>query len=379
MKLRRDACSLLLDVGKAQVTPLRSIFVLLFFIAQLVLAVACSPALAEPTGSYVSEPADDGISRAIKPLSAQTGNVEARETAVDKSSRRPKVMLALGGGGTRGLAHIGVLRVLEREGIPIDGIAGTSMGAIIGGLYCAGLNPDQIEDLMRNKSMLHAYDTVPIPVRVAVVPLFAIPHAFGYHPYDGLYRGNKFASYIQSVVPPSKQDIESFNTPFCAVATDLLEGKPYCMTRGNIGRAIQASSALPGLRRPLPWQDKLLVDGGVLQNLPTEQAKDMGADIVIAVDVDGVHMKMSKRDFHRIGSVTFRCINLHLAAIDAYPSARANVVVRPRVGDIGLLSRNMHDITVAIQEGEKSTENILPKIREEIDRVTTELAEGKTQ
>lgn len=309
---------------------------------------------------------------------AQSGQIETGVTAVD-DVRRPKIFLALGGGGTRGLAHIGVLRVLEREGIHIDGIAGTSMGAIVGGLYASGLSPDQIEELMRNKSMLHAYDTVPIAVRVAIVPLTAIPHVFGYHPYDGLYRGNKFATYIERVVPPSKRRIEDFRIPFCAVATDLLEGKPYCITQGSIGRAIQASSALPGLRRPLPWQDKLLVDGGVMKNLPTEQAKDMGADIVIAVDVDGVHIKMSKSEFRRIGSVTFRCINLHLAAIDANPSTRANVVVRPCVGDIGLLSRNMHDITVAIQEGENATTSTLPDIRAEITRVTTELAEGKPQ
>jgi NTE family protein len=378
VKLRGQKRGSLLNVGNAEVAPIRSTFVYLFFIAQF--AVSCfSPG----AGAGTEQPEDPAPAqkngRAWATLPAQTGPVQTQETAVDNNARRPKIMLALGGGGTRGLAHIGVLRVLEREGIPIDGIAGTSMGAIVGGLYSAGLTPDQIEDLMRNKSILHAYDTVPIPVRVAVVPLFAIPHAFGYHPYDGLYRGNKFASFIETVVPPSKHEIESFRIPFCAVATDLLEGKPYCITHGKIGRAIQASSALPGLRRPLPWQGKLLVDGGVLQNLPTEQAKDMGADIVIAVDVGGVHKKMSKKDFRRIGSVTFRCINLHLAAIDAYPSTHANVVVRPRVGDIGLLSRDMHDITVTIQEGEKSTESVVPAIRAEIERVTTELAEGKQQ
>ena len=372
--------------------PVRSILTYILFIASF-LAISCPGAQCRETDELSERAYKSLVAESMESIPAQSAPVKSRgadsQAAADKralaaksgrssgSTGRPRVILALGGGGTRGLAHIGVLRVLQREGIHIDGIAGTSMGAIVGGLFAAGLNPDQIEDLMRNRSMLHAYDTVPSPVRLACVPVFALPHAFGYHPYDGLYRGNKFATYINTVVPPSKKNIEDFDTPFVAVATDLLEGKPYTIRSGDIGRAIQASSALPGLRRPLYFQEKLLVDGGVLQNLPTDQAKDMDADVVIAVDVDGVHMKMASRDFRRIGSVTFRCINLHLKAIDSYPSTSANVVVRPCVGDIGLLSRNMHDITIAITEGEKATRASLPEIRAEIERVTTELAEGK--
>lgn len=353
--------------------PVRSILSYILFIA-VFLTVSCTAVHARA--------ADEQSDKAYQSLVSDVQSAHVKQNSNHPSGTvqpngRPRVVLALGGGGTRGLAHIGVLRILQREGIHIDGIAGTSMGAIVGGLFAAGLSPDQIEELMRNKSMLHAYDTVPIPVRLACVPLFALPHAFGYHPYDGLYRGNKFARYIETVVPPSKKNIEDFDIPFVALATDLLEGKPYTISKGSIGRALQASSALPGLRRPLYLQQKLLVDGGVLQNLPTDQAKDLDADVVIAVDVDGVHMKMAASDFRRIGSVVFRCINLHLKAIDSNPSARANVVIQPCVGDIGLLSRKMHDITIAISEGEKATQAVLPEIRAEIERATTELAEGK--
>lgn len=365
--------------------PFKSIFLNLSFFA-IATGTSLQPSFAYSTDSAAgAPPAIEAAAReaeanasakqtSVVPL--QTGKVQSTETAVDKA-RRPKVVLALGGGGTRGLAHIGALRVLQREGIPIDGITGTSMGAIVGGLFAAGLTPDQIEDLMRNKSMVHAYDTVPIPVRLALVPVFGIPHLVGYHPYDGLYKGNKFSTYIETVVPPSKRNIEDFHIPFQAVATDLLEGEPYCIKNGSIGRAIQASSALPGLRRPLPWQGKLLVDGGVLMNLPTIFAKDMGGDVIIAVDVDGVHEKMTEADFHKIGSVTFRCINLHLKAIDAISDSQANVVVRPPVGAIGLLSKRTRDITYAIEQGEKSMEAALPEIRKELARVTVELAAGK--
>lgn len=157
----------------------------------------------------------------------------------NKSATQPHVALVLGGGGARGVAHIGVLRVLAQEKIPIDLIVGTSMGAIVGGLYCAGLSPDQIEARMCDKSFVRAYYTVPIPVRVALIPIFFLPHLVGYHPYDGLYRGNKFAKYLNKSVKESSRELNDLQPRFCAVASNLLDGKAYPITTGNLGRAIQ--------------------------------------------------------------------------------------------------------------------------------------------
>jgi NTE family protein len=283
------------------------------------------------------------------------------------ATARPKVGLALGGGGTRGLAHIAVLREMEKQGIQIDYIAGTSMGAIVGGLYCAGMSTQQIEKLFRNKSLLRAYDTVPIPLRVAVIPIFAVPHLFGYHPYDGLYKGNKFATFITKSVAPERRDIECARIPFCAVASNLLDGKAHTIKTGNLGRALQASSAIPGLRRPVDWQGKLFVDGGIVDNIPVKQCREMGADYVIAVDVDEHLGHLQSKAFRKIGSVSYRCVNMHLSKLDEPAVREADMVIHPDVDGIGLLSRNMKDIDKCLNAGEEAAKHAIPIIQQQLN------------
>ena len=277
---------------------------------------------------------------------------------------RPKIGLALGGGGTRGAAHVGVLRVLVREHIPIDFVAGTSIGAIIGGLYCAGVPVDQIEEMLLGRRMLHAFRTVPLPVRVAAIPVFIIPHIFGYHPYDGLYRGNKFRNYLDNSVPDSHRNIEDLSTPFVAVASNLLDATPVSISKGNLGAALQASSAIPFLRRAVPIGDGLFVDGGIEANLPVEQARAMGANIVIAVNVDEfVHRPDPIKNFRHILSVPPRVVSMLLAKIDEDAVKEADIVIHPDVDGITLLSSSDADGRRAIAEGEKAAEAALPAIR----------------
>ncbi|MGH9553960.1 MAG: patatin-like phospholipase family protein, partial [Terriglobales bacterium] len=196
----------------------------------------------------------------VSPAYAQA---QKQSLSAESTQTRPRVILALGGGGTRGVAHVGVLRVLDREHIPIDGIAGTSMGAIVGGMYCAGVPVDEIERHLLRKKLLHAYLTVPIPLRVAAIPIFFIPHIFGYHPYDGLYRGGRFRDYLNNSVPESHREIQDLKIPFAAVASNLIDGRPVAIRSGNLGRALQASSAIPELRRPVKIGDGLFVDGAI--------------------------------------------------------------------------------------------------------------------
>ncbi len=288
----------------------------------------------------------------------------------DSSSKRAKVILALGGGGTRGCAHIGVLRVLEKEGIPIDGIVGTSIGAIVGGLYAAGVKPDEIEHRMLNRSLLKAYQTVPIPLRVALIPVFFVPRVFGYRPYDGLYKGNKFRNYLNSAVPETERAIEALPIPFVAVASNLLDAKPYAIARGNLGMAIQASSAIPVLRRPVPMNGLLLIDGGLQANLPVKQAKELGGDIVIAVDVDEKFTQLSEKDFRRIGSVSKRVINMVLSKVDEDQLSAADLVIQPNVNNISLLSTKTKDARRAIEEGESAASKALPDIRARLDKIS---------
>lgn len=275
---------------------------------------------------------------------------------------RPKVGLALGGGGMRGAAHIGVLEVLEREGIRVDCIAGTSMGSVVGGLYAAGVPICEMEDKFTRGMLMKHFMTAPIGVRLAVAPAFLPLKAVGSHQYDGLYRGNIFRKFLDKSIPLGDKNIESFKIPFCAVALNLIDGKPYALSKGNFGRALQASCALPMLRRPVKIDDKLFVDGGVLVNLPTQQVRDMGADIVIAVDIDERIDELPMEEFEKFGSVAHRVISLHLAKVDQESLKQANIVIRPEVNGIRMVSTKRKDARSAVAAGIAATEKALPEI-----------------
>ncbi|PZM79236.1 MAG: hypothetical protein DKT66_22415 [Candidatus Melainabacteria bacterium] len=276
--------------------------------------------------------------------------------------RRPRIGLALGGGGMRGAAHIGVLEVLEREGVHVDYIAGTSMGSVIGGLYAAGVPICEMEEKFTRGLYMKHFMTAPIGLRLAVAPAFLSLKAVGSHQYDGLYRGNIFRKYMDKSLPCEDKNIESFKIPFCAVALNLVDGKPYALSKGNFGRALQASCALPMLRRPVKIEDKLFVDGGVLVNLPTQQVRDMGADIIIAVDIDERIDELPMSEFEKLGSVAHRVICLHLAKVDQESVKLANIVIHPDVNGIRMVSTKRKDAKTAVAAGVAAAEKALPEI-----------------
>ena len=280
--------------------------------------------------------------------------------------QRLTVGLALGGGGTRGAAHIGVLRVLEQEGIPIDYIAGTSMGAIVGGLYSAGLSIDAIEKKFTDRSLMRAFMTVPLSVRLMASPILILPRMLGRHPYDGLYRGNRFRRYINNAVPECDRKVEELKKPFCAVAVNLVDGNVCSICKGNLGYALQASSAVPELRKPVQIEDKLFVDGGVLANLPVKQVRQMGADIVIAVDVDERLRAVPLDTFRAMGSVSKRLVTVQLATIDEPQATNADIVIHPDVDGIGLISTKLIDAKKALAAGEKAAREAMSSIRAKV-------------
>ncbi len=294
---------------------------------------------------------------------------------------RPKVVLALGGGGTRGAAHIGVLRVLKEQGIQVDAIVGTSMGALVGGLYCAGMNLDAIEQIFYHGKLAHAFDTVPIPVRLVLIPVLCIPRLFGYHPYDGLYRGNKFANYLTSLAPPDKRHIEDFQPVFWAIATNLVDGEPFAIKKGCIGRAIQASSAIPQLRKPVEIDGALLVDGGIVENLPIEHALKMNCDYIIAVDVDEKLDPVPLNTFRAIGSVATRVLNIGLSRIDSYQSKLSTTatIIHPDVCGISLLSLDKNDAKRAVIAGEKAARQAIPTIKQQLAELSQQKNDQKIE
>ncbi len=303
---------------------------------------------------------------ATKPLGLETTSVaEDEQNSQDRAgsgNSRIKVALVLGGGGARGAAHVGVLKVLKEENVPFHLVVGTSIGAIVGGFYCAGLPIRDIEKMFVNRSLMKSYMSAKLAVRLVTMPIFIAPRLV-YHPYDGLYWGVRFRRFLNKQLPDDEKLIEELRTPYAAVAVDLAEGKPYTITKGLLYRAMQASSAVPGLRKPVQIGEGLYVDGGVLANLPVEQATELGADVVIAVNVDEKLLPVPIKTFRKMGSVSKRMVTLQLETLDQPHLNKACVVIHPEVTGIGLLSTNKHDAEKAIKAGEVAARAALPQIR----------------
>jgi NTE family protein len=176
---------------------------------------------------------------------------------------RKKIGLALGGGSVRGLAHIGVLKELEKAGIKVDYIAGTSIGAAIGAIYAAGISPNIIEDLIYGTEWKELLD-------------FTIPK-------KGILEGRKIESYITRTI--GNKTFSELRIPLRIVATDLFRERKVVFEEGSVAKAVRASIAIPGVFSPLSVENEEYVDGGLVDPIPVDVVKNMGADIVIAVDL----------------------------------------------------------------------------------------------
>ncbi len=301
-------------------------------------------------------PAPGGASQVKTGVSVRMGQVRLE---------RPRIALALGGDGLRSAACLGVLKVFDDEGIPVDIIVGTGMGAVVGGLYSAGVTPQHIEQEFTDKNLMSAYLTVPLSLRLLLIPILYSPRLIGFKPYDGLYRGKKFANYLNKQVPETERNIEDLKIPFGAVAVNLLDGKCKTITHGNLGKALQASAAIPALRKPVKLDDGgLYVDGAVLVNIPVAAARKMGGDVVIAVDVNEIPKPARDEDFHSVGSVGHRVVSLHMDKINQSELAQADYIIQPDLGDIGLISTSKADARTTISAGETAARRAIPAIRE---------------
>ncbi|MFO7914617.1 MAG: patatin-like phospholipase family protein [Candidatus Krumholzibacteriales bacterium] len=214
-----------------------------------------------------------------------------------EDANRPRIGLALSGGGARGAAHIGVLQVLEEYRIPVDYIAGTSMGSIVGGLYAAGMTSAQLEEVISRVDWDEAFtDRIPREERSfrrkRDDDLYLIKNrpgisADGLKLPSGLIDGQDidllFKRYTIPVV--TVRDFDSLAVPFRAVAADIETGRAEVIGGGDLALAMRASMSIPIVFAPRTVGSRLMVDGGISMNLPVEVVRDMGADIVIAVDI----------------------------------------------------------------------------------------------
>ena len=205
----------------------------------------------------------------------------------------PKVALVLGGGGAKGGAEVGALKVLERAGIKPDIIVGTSIGAIVGGLYAAGYTADELDALFCQQEWLSLltdrndkYGGEPYITVDGVTYIFGFPVIDKKHPSFGVLRGARVEQVIDSMLAvKNKVEFEQLKTPFACVAVEMITANEVVLNDGVVPRAMRASMAIPGIFKPVEIDGRKLVDGGMMNNLPVDVAKQLGADIVIAIDL----------------------------------------------------------------------------------------------
>ncbi len=263
-------------------------------------------------------------------------------TSVQKGERlldKPKIGLALGSGGARGFAHLGVMKAFQDHQIDIDLIAGSSMGALVGCFYGVGHDMDQLYKLstaFRRKFYLD----------------FTVPKM-------GFIAGNRIKEFIQLFT--HGKNLEDLHIPVAVVATDLTNGEKVIFTKGPISQAVRASISIPGIFVPEKVDGKLLVDGGVIDRVPVSVVKDMGADIVIAVDVS--HVKRNA-EISTIYDVIMQSIDIMQMELVANREVESDIMIRPHVEQYS--TRAFTNIGEIIRVGEDEALKMIPAIQQAI-------------
>lgn len=259
--------------------------------------------------------------------------------------RPAKIAVVLGAGASRGFAHVGVLKVLEANKIPISLIVGTSAGSFVGSLYASGISAFELQ---RMALALEKNDVADLTI-----------------PDNGFIRGEKLEGYVNRAV--RQTSIERLRIPFRAVATNLQNGSEIVFGTGNTGKAVRASCSIPGVFQPVRVGGRAYVDGGVVSPVPVLAAKQAGADVIIAVDISaGVSGAIPQGTVDTI----LQSIDIMHAKMAATQIAYADVVIAPRVARIG--SGDFEKRHEAILEGEKAATLALPRIQQALARFRQE-------
>ncbi|MDP2277560.1 MAG: patatin-like phospholipase family protein [Nitrospirota bacterium] len=256
-----------------------------------------------------------------------------------------KIAVVLGAGASKGFAHIGVLKVLESNKIPVHMIIGTSAGSFVGSLYAYGYNAFELQKLSFS---IEKGDVADLTI-----------------PDNGFIKGEKLESYINRIL--KNTPLEKLKIPFYAVATDIQSGKEVVFGTGNTGTAVRASCSIPGIFRPVNILGKVYVDGGVVSPVAVDAAKRLGADIVIAVDIAGdIDSSQPEGTIETI----LQSITIMYSKLAAIQLSKADVVIKPKVGYIG--SADFSKRHEAVLEGEKAAIEALPKILDIINKLKLE-------
>jgi NTE family protein len=262
--------------------------------------------------------------------------IESKSLQPQPAPPKPaRIALVLGAGASKGFAHIGVLKVLESNRIPVHMIVGTSVGSLVGSLYACGYNAFQLQAISIS---LERDDLIDLTL-----------------PDNGFVKGEKIENYVNKMV--KNTPIDKLRIPFYAVATDVRTGEEVIFGMGNTGKAVRSSCSIPGVFQSTKIAGRTYVDGGVVSPLGIDAARKYGADVVIAVDISS-----SLDNSVPVGTIDtiLQAVNIMYSKISLIQLSRADVVIRPDVGSIGSADfSKRHD---AIIEGEKAALAALPEI-----------------
>ncbi len=284
-------------------------------------------------------------------------------------SRRPKIGLVLSGGGAKGLAHVGILKIIEQSGLKVDYVTGTSMGSIVGGLYAAGYKADMLEQLVLNTDWDDLLADEISRRSVAINEKSDLDKYIGSLEISksgielprGFKRGQKLTSLLARLTL-HVQNIEDFDRlpiPFRCIATDIVSGEAYVLKKGSLSEAMRASMAIPSIFTPIEIDDRLLVDGGVVRNLPVADAREMGADIIIAVDVGAPLYK--KDELKSIVNIMDQSVSLLGARSTKEQQLLSDILLAPDIK--GFSSSDFKRGKELIEQGEKTARLALPELK----------------
>jgi len=272
-------------------------------------------------------------------LLASCAGREVKPIPVEPPPKAVKVALVLGAGAAKGFAHVGVLKVLEANHIPVHMVVGTSVGSLVGSLYAYGYSA---YDLQKIAMGLERGELVDLTV-----------------PDNGFVKGELLEAYVNRMIRGTT--IENLRIPFYAVATDIGSGQEMVFGKGNTGMAVRASCSIPGVFQPVRIGDRTYVDGGVVSPVAVDAARRLGADVVIAVAISGgVSGVLPETTLDTI----FQSVNVMYAKIAENQLSRADVVIHPKVGYIA--SGDFTKRHEAILEGETAAQAALPKIQQRL-------------
>jgi NTE family protein len=285
-----------------------------------------------------------------------------KEVITPFKATRPRLILALSGGGCKAVAQIGVLRSFEKNGIAIDGIVGTSMGATVGALYCAGVSLDTIESMFLSGDLQRKMFKG-LWVHMAAAPIGRVVHLVKQRPYAGLTDGKAFRKYLAGRLPDTFDELKK---PFACVVTNLGDGKTEVLSKGDLPTSVRASNAVPVLARPVDIDGKIYVDGALRANLPSEVAKNMHPDLVVAVLVDSALKPISTENFRSKWRVLNRVVDIIVANSDKGLAQSTDLLIYPDVDEVPYLTSDRKLLETAIKSGELTADGAIAKIKERL-------------